>query len=316
MVKKRETSKEGEKRKKKKGRMTCCEKEGIRKGAWTPEEDKILVDFITRNGHGAWRNLPKIAGLLRCGKSCRLRWINYLRPNIKRGPFSAEEEKSIIDLHGTLGNKWAAIASHLPGRTDNDIKNFWNSHLRKRFIIINSNQPASSSKSVNTNLESPLSCQMVQSESIQFEVKSYPSSEAQLTSLENQSEGDFFLRLWNSRVGDSFRKIKECTSEWIGDTSSHSPASQTSSLTKVESSSIATNQLSKSMANQNVEPLSCRNEADVFAACSDLPKPYEIHESADVMFHLLLDFPAGGDDMGFLQESFNNVSASIQDQMQ
>ncbi|XP_075485996.1 transcription factor MYB17-like [Primulina tabacum] len=312
MVKKRDTNKEEEKRKNKKGRTACCEKEGIRKGAWTSEEDKILVDFITQNGHGAWRNLPKIAGLLRCGKSCRLRWINYLRPDIKRGPFSAEEEKRIIDLHGTLGNKWAAIASRLPGRTDNDIKNFWNSHLRKRFTSVDSNQPVHSSESVDTNLESPLSCQMVQSESIQLDVTSYPPNEEQLTPSENKSEGDFFLRLWNSGVGDSFRKIKECTSEWVGDTSSHSPTSQTSSLTKVESSSIASNQLSKSMASQNVEPVSCIKEAEVFAACSDLPKPYQFDESADVMLQLLLDFPAGGNYMGFLQESFNNASASIQ----
>ncbi|KAL0403135.1 UNVERIFIED_CONTAM: Transcription factor [Sesamum radiatum] len=121
------------KKKKKKGKRACCEKEGLRRGAWSAEEDKILVDFITQNGHTTWRNLPQLAGLLRCGKSCRLRWTNYLRPDIKRGPFSPDEENTIIHLHSTLGNKWAAIASNLPGRTDNDIKNFWNSHLRKRF---------------------------------------------------------------------------------------------------------------------------------------------------------------------------------------
>jgi transcription factor MYB, plant len=74
------------------------------------------------------------AGLNRCGKSCRLRWTNYLRPDIKRGKFSQEEEQTILHLHSVLGNKWSAIATHLPGRTDNEIKNFWNTHLKKRLI--------------------------------------------------------------------------------------------------------------------------------------------------------------------------------------
>ncbi|KAJ9180923.1 hypothetical protein P3X46_009108 [Hevea brasiliensis] len=78
---------------------------GLKKGPWTPEEDKKLVEFIQKHGHGSWRALPKLAGLNRCGKSCRLRWTNYLRPDIKRGKFSDEEEQIIINLHAVLGNK-------------------------------------------------------------------------------------------------------------------------------------------------------------------------------------------------------------------
>ncbi|KAI3697696.1 hypothetical protein L6452_30792 [Arctium lappa] len=107
---------------------------GLKKGPWTPEEDQKLIDYIERNGHGSWRALPALAGLNRCGKSCRLRWTNYLRPDIKRGNFTEDEEKLIIHLHSHLGNKWSAIATHLPGRTDNEIKNFWNTHLKKKLL--------------------------------------------------------------------------------------------------------------------------------------------------------------------------------------
>ncbi|KAJ6371311.1 hypothetical protein OIU77_001757 [Salix suchowensis] len=114
------------------GRSPCCDKVGLKKGPWTPEEDQKLLAYIEEHGHGSWRALPAKAGLQRCGKSCRLRWTNYLRPDIKRGKFSLQEEQTIIQLHALLGNRWSAIATHLPKRTDNEIKNYWNTHLKKR----------------------------------------------------------------------------------------------------------------------------------------------------------------------------------------
>ncbi|XP_010530893.1 PREDICTED: transcription factor MYB32-like [Tarenaya hassleriana] len=116
------------------GRSPCCEKEHTNKGAWTKEEDERLIAYIKANGEGCWRSLPKAAGLLRCGKSCRLRWINYLRPDLKRGNFTPDEDSLIIKFHSLLGNKWSLIAARLPGRTDNEIKNYWNTHIRRKLL--------------------------------------------------------------------------------------------------------------------------------------------------------------------------------------
>ncbi|CAM8934690.1 unnamed protein product [Rhodiola kirilowii] len=97
------------------GRSPCCEKAHINKGAWTKEEDDRLIAHIQAHGEGCWRSLPKAAGLLRCG--------NF-----------TEEDQLIIELHSLIGNKWSLIAGRLPGRTDNEIKNYWNTHIRKKLL--------------------------------------------------------------------------------------------------------------------------------------------------------------------------------------
>ncbi|KAK9131359.1 hypothetical protein Sjap_011846 [Stephania japonica] len=114
------------------GRSPCCAKQGIKRGAWTAHEDKILINYMKLHGVEGWRSLPIKAGLNRCGKSCRLRWMNYLKPDIKRGNISFEEEDLIIRLHRLLGNRWSLIAGRLPGRTDNEIKNYWNTNLSRK----------------------------------------------------------------------------------------------------------------------------------------------------------------------------------------
>lgn len=105
---------------------------GNRRGAWTPAEDHLLMKYINAHGEGSWRSLPKKAGLERSGKSCRFRWKNYLHPNVKLGNITEDEEELIIKMHKLIGNRWALIAGRIPGRTDNEIKNYWNTYLRKK----------------------------------------------------------------------------------------------------------------------------------------------------------------------------------------
>ncbi|CAK9157832.1 unnamed protein product [Ilex paraguariensis] len=114
------------------GRIPCCEKDNVKRGQWTPEEDNKLSSYIAQHGTRNWRLIPKNAGLQRCGKSCRLRWTNYLRPDLKHGQFSDSEEQTIVKLHSVVGNRWSLIAAQLPGRTDNDVKNHWNTKLKKK----------------------------------------------------------------------------------------------------------------------------------------------------------------------------------------
>nr|AZQ26520.1 transcription factor GAMYB-like isoform X1 [Populus tomentosa] len=104
----------------------------LKKGPWTSAEDAILVEYVKKHGEGNWNAVQKHSGLSRSGKSCRLRWANHLRPNLKKGAFTQEEEQLIIELHAKMGNKWARMAAHLPGRTDNEIKNYWNTRIKRR----------------------------------------------------------------------------------------------------------------------------------------------------------------------------------------
>ncbi|OWM62836.1 transcription factor MYB78-like [Punica granatum] len=104
----------------------------VKKGPWTAEEDALLMNYVSINGEGRWNSVARFAGLKRTGKSCRLRWLNYLRPDLRRGSITLQEQLLILELHSRWGNRWSKISQYLPGRTDNEIKNYWRTRVQKQ----------------------------------------------------------------------------------------------------------------------------------------------------------------------------------------
>ncbi|CAI0546890.1 unnamed protein product [Linum tenue] len=279
------------------GRSPCCNKDGVKKGAWSTEEDQILFDYINKHGHGSWRTLPKNAGLLRWGKSCRLRWTNYLRPDIKRGPFTPDEEATIVKLQGTLGNKWAAIASQMPGRTDNEIKNFWNTHLKKRLSTPLPLPLPNTNIKIEGDSSSPLSTttrHMAQWESTRVEAEArLPSSRPgkQQQQQQHKFNQDYYLKLWNSDIGKSFRDINKgggCESS----------TSQASSLTKLGSGSVDDDTLATTTTTTTTKTCSA---AAAIVKRSDSSETNEFTNYSDTALKQLLDIP-GGSGMDFLED--------------
>ncbi|KAL1372016.1 hypothetical protein HN51_002184 [Arachis hypogaea] len=168
------------------GRAPCCDKANVKKGPWSPEEDAALKAYIEKNGTGGnWIALPQKIGLKRCGKSCRLRWLNYLRPNIKHGGFTEEEDNIICSLYISIGSRWSIIAAQLPGRTDNDIKNYWNTRLKKKLLGRRKQSSFNSSKDSNIGMQDDTSCSNNNSNALSTSALERLQLHMQLQSLQN-----------------------------------------------------------------------------------------------------------------------------------
>ncbi|KAF9668935.1 hypothetical protein SADUNF_Sadunf14G0055200 [Salix dunnii] len=234
------------------------------------------------------------------------------------------ERKHLTILWGDNKKRWAAIASQLPGRTDNEIKNLWNTHLKKRLLCMGldpqTHEPFTSCGPANKGPASPATRHMTQWESARLEAEARLSRESSLfhPPIPGKIDCDYFLRLWNSEVGQSFRRIN------TGDVkiACPSPVSQASSSTKCGSISAITADISPSLAgpstaannqNEEMECKSCRSDAEDVMIGPDSLSSAESEDSTDSTLQLLLDFPINND-MSFLEgniESYATTSGML-----
>lgn len=177
---------------------------GWRKGPWTAEEDKLLIEYVKTHGEGRWNSVSRLAGLRRNGKSCRLRWVNYLRPDLKRGQITPHEENIIVELHARWGNRWSTIARSLPGRTDNEIKNYWRTHFKKKPKASSSDQEE---KSKTRPLgKQPFELQQSQEQKLQHQ-QQYQYEFQQLVVQNQQQFSIMDMRKIMSLLEDSENKV-------------------------------------------------------------------------------------------------------------
>ncbi|CAL9081958.1 unnamed protein product [Musa textilis] len=279
------------------GRPPCCDKDGVKKGPWTPEEDITLVSYIQQHGPGNWRAIPPNTGLRRCSKSCRLRWTNYLRPGIKRGNFTDQEEKLIVHLQSLLGNRWAAIATYLPERTDNDIKNYWNTYLKKKLRKLETGGPDSPIGSVKSVRRSISKGQWERC--LQTDVDMAKRALSQALSMEKESKASPIDRGLSSRPSSTYASSTENISRllagWMSGTSSKPGVAHACSASVRADTASSQGSASSSNCIMSPEPLE-----SLLGLHDSTPEGSEAQAPLSLLESWLLDEDAGQKQENFL----------------
>ncbi|RWV87040.1 hypothetical protein GW17_00051011 [Ensete ventricosum] len=285
------------------GRAPCCDKSGLKKGPWTPEEDKILVDYIQSHGHGSWRSLPKLAGLSPILLLLSFKYQTCYFPSSQLISFSCLLLIHALALQSQPTMEY--ISAQLPGRTDNEIKNFWNTHLKKRLLRMGLLHPDPS----DTSPAAAASRHMAQWEGARLEAEArlsreslfaHSASAAAAAAVTNLSvnlpplkpEPDFFLRIWNSNVGDAFRKTAAASA-----TGESSPES---SFTRQSSAAVVKTEPPPA-AREETESKSCVTGSGppVVAGMDDSSGSNDVVDDvSEESYQLYLDFGSGDDDLG------------------
>ncbi|KAK4485565.1 hypothetical protein RD792_008208 [Penstemon davidsonii] len=267
------------------GRAPCCDKANVKKGPWSPEEDATLKAYIEKYGTGGnWIALPQKIGLKRCGKSCRLRWLNYLRPNIKHGGFTEEEDNIICSLYISIGSRWSIIAAQLPGRTDNDIKNYWNTRLKKKLL----------GKRKQSNMISRLSI-------TGQEPKNVSGENDNSYNLQNMSSA----AMERLQLHVQLQNLQNPFSTYNNNPSSHLPKLSPLQQKMIQTlNSINENQNILMQQNYSSTPAPPDLEQDYDQALSNLMKTDEVLFNSDVIMGKNREVEPGS---GFIEEEFDDL---------
>ncbi|KAE8598923.1 hypothetical protein XENTR_v10016991 [Xenopus tropicalis] len=241
------------------------------KGPWTKEEDQRVIDLVHKYGPKRWSIIAKhLKG--RIGKQCRERWHNHLNPDVKKSSWTEEEDRIIYNAHKRLGNRWAEIAKLLPGRTDNSIKNHWNSTMKRKVEQEGYLQDLMNCDRLSKIQGKP--CTALNH--LQAQSQYYISAQAQIPRYTSVSHGDSCIE-----IQKSFSFIQPSSSSWIDSFSVEESMSNT--VTHLEEQTYSLDEIPITSGQQSVKEKILAPEANiVLQPLGTIPEFSETLELIDV----------------------------------